>query len=374
MMNFSFSTLSLFPLAVSLSIALSSCSSPEEKFAAQGWWTGDKVAGAPKITIDLNRQVVRYTKGGKLVGAAPISSGKEGHNTVRGQYRIIEKDAEHRSSLYGSFVTSDGRIVDGDVDARRDKAPPGTHFLGASMRSFMRITGGIGMHEGYLPGFAASHGCIRLPSRMAAIFYRATPLGTPVEIVGSAPDGHLTTWLPVPHKLRPEDIVIAPKQEGDTRPKAQVAIAEPPPPPAPPKPKVVEKPIVVVAAAPAPKPAMAAQGKTQLLESAPPARVVVAEAGLVSAGSPEKKSSWFGFGEKGAVPESEPVVVAAAPPKSAPVVAEAPQKISYQPLSSLDQKSSWFSKKPVAAKAAPKAAPKKAAAPRGQTYFLPGYD
>jgi lipoprotein-anchoring transpeptidase ErfK/SrfK len=39
------------------------------------------------------------------------------------------------------------------------------------------------MHEGYLPGYAASHGCIRLPSDMAAAFYHATPLGTPVEIV-----------------------------------------------------------------------------------------------------------------------------------------------------------------------------------------------
>ena len=334
MMNASFPTLCL--VATGLSLCLSSCSTPEEEFEAQGWWTGDTVSGAPKITIDLGRQVVRYTKGGKLVGAAPISSGREGHDTVRGQYRIIEKDADHRSSLYGSFVTSDGRIVDGDVDARRDKAPPGTHFLGASMRSFMRITGGIGMHEGYLPGFAASHGCIRLPSRMAAIFYRATPLGTPVEIVGEAPEGHLTTWLPVPHKLRAEHIVIAPKQEGDTRPKARVAIAEPPPPPAPPKPKKVEEP-VVAAVAPPPPPA---RGHTLLLATkSPPAPVPPAKVSRIA--SPE--------------PASEP------------------QKVSYQPLSSLNQKtSSWgFSKKSTPARKA--AAPTKAPA-RGQTLFLPGYE
>lgn len=326
MMNASFSPLCL--VAAGFSLCLSSCSTPEERFEAQGWWTGDTVSGSPKITIDLDRQVVRYTKGGKLVGAAPISSGREGHDTVRGQYRIIEKDADHRSSLYGSFVTSDGRIVDGDVDVRRDKAPPGTHFLGASMRSFMRITGGIGMHEGYLPGFAASHGCIRLPSRMAAIFYRATPLGTPVEIVGDAPDGHLTTWLPVPHKLRAEDIVIAPKQEGDTRPKARIAIAEPAPPPAPPKPKKVEAP-VVAAVAPAPPPVT--RGQTRLLAT-----------------------------------NSPPT-----PPSVEP--AAEPQKISYQPLSSLNQKaSSWgFSKKTAPAKKI--AAPTKAAA-RGQTLFLPGYE
>tara|TARA_R110002049_G_scaffold170429_2_gene337053 strand:- start:183 stop:515 length:333 start_codon:yes stop_codon:yes gene_type:complete len=53
------------------------------------------------------------------------------------------------------------------------------------MRYFMRITGGIGMHEGYLPGYPGSHGCIRLPSDMARIIYNATPYGTPVAVVGS---------------------------------------------------------------------------------------------------------------------------------------------------------------------------------------------
>jgi hypothetical protein len=53
------------------------------------------------------------------------------------------------------------------------------------MRYFMRIVGGIGMHEGYLPGYPASHGCIRLPTKMAAIFFEHTPQGTPVEVIGA---------------------------------------------------------------------------------------------------------------------------------------------------------------------------------------------
>jgi hypothetical protein len=339
--------------------------------AAQGWWTGDRVTGQPRIQIDLSRQVVKYFKGGKLVGAAPISSGREGHDTVSGNYTIIEKDADHRSSVYGSFVDGHRRIIVGDVDSRKDTPPPGTQFLGASMRSFMRITGGIGMHEGYLPGFAASHGCIRLPSRMAAIFFRATPLGTPVEIIGTAPDGPQVTWLPVPRKLHRDDIVIAPRQEEDTRPKARVAIAEPPPPPAPPAPPAPPKPVE--------KP----------VEKPSPPKVEVAEV------KPKKGSIWGGlFATDETKEPAKPQVVASKPapaPKAAPApavkpapvpahvvasvtppVAKAaePENITLKRLDTLaPKKTSWGLK----TRSAPDPV-RKAPKGRGQTLYLPGYD
>jgi lipoprotein-anchoring transpeptidase ErfK/SrfK len=50
------------------------------------------------------------------------------------------------------------------------------------MPNFMRIVGGTGMHEGYLPGYPASHGCIRMPGFMAAAFFRSVEVGTPVII------------------------------------------------------------------------------------------------------------------------------------------------------------------------------------------------
>ena len=50
-----------------------------------------------------------------------------------------------------------------NVEADKDPRPRGTAFRGASMPYFLRIHGGIGMHAGYLPGYPASHGCIRLP-------------------------------------------------------------------------------------------------------------------------------------------------------------------------------------------------------------------
>lgn len=147
------------------------------------FWTGDGVSGKPKIKISLGEQKISYFKGGVLVGQSPMSSGREGYQTVVGTFFISEKDEDHKSSLYGNYVDKDGAVLKQDVDVRKDPRPPGAKFDGADMRWFMRIHKAIGMHEGYLPGFPASHGCIRLPSKMAEIFYKATPHGTLVEIV-----------------------------------------------------------------------------------------------------------------------------------------------------------------------------------------------
>jgi len=181
--------------ALSAVIVLSACSSGPGAGASKlsdnrAWWSGDGVNGSPRIVIDLSEQRLRYFKGDKLVGVSPISSGREGNSTLNGKFRILDKDLDHRSSLYGSYVDEADFIVVADVDSRRDPRPPGTKFVGASMRYYMRIVGGIGMHEGYLPGYPASHGCIRLPTRMAAIFFENTPLGTPVEVTG---DGSLAS-------------------------------------------------------------------------------------------------------------------------------------------------------------------------------------
>lgn len=148
-----------------------------------GWWFGDMVTGTPSIKVDLSEQEAYYYKGGDLVGVAPISSGKVGYTTVTGSFKIIEKDIDHRSTLYGDFVDGNGRPFQQGVDVRKDPLPQGATFDGAEMNYFMRITGAIGMHEGYLPGYPASHGCIRLPRKMAMVFFESTPLGTPVEIV-----------------------------------------------------------------------------------------------------------------------------------------------------------------------------------------------
>jgi lipoprotein-anchoring transpeptidase ErfK/SrfK len=147
------------------------------------FWDGDHMTGKPLIRINLTEQRIYYYKGGQLAGISPISSGREGYGTTTGRFRISEKDIDHKSSWYGEYVDEYGDPVMRDIDVRKDRRPPGTKFDGANMRYFMRVNGPIGMHEGYLPGYPASHGCIRLPSHMAEAFYHATPLGTPVEVV-----------------------------------------------------------------------------------------------------------------------------------------------------------------------------------------------
>ncbi len=146
------------------------------------YWHGDGVTGKPRIHISLREQMAYFYKGDQRVGASPVCTGSPEFPTPRGSFRIIEKDADHLSSIYGDYIDPYGRAVQTQIDQRKDPRPPGARFDGAKMHWFMRVTGAVGMHEGYLPGYADSHGCIRLPSHMARVFFANAPLGTPVRI------------------------------------------------------------------------------------------------------------------------------------------------------------------------------------------------
>jgi hypothetical protein len=74
----------------------------------------------------------------------------------------------------------------GDADCATP-VPEGAKFERAPMKWFVRFSGPVGMHAGRLPGYAASHGCVRLPSDKARLFYDIVTLGTPVRIGGSTP-------------------------------------------------------------------------------------------------------------------------------------------------------------------------------------------
>jgi lipoprotein-anchoring transpeptidase ErfK/SrfK len=118
-----------------------------------------------------------------MIGDGPISSGKRGHETPRGHFTVMEKDPNHHSSLYGDFVDGRGRVVRAGVSAHIDSAPSGTHFAGAAMKWFLRLTGeGVGMHIGILPGYPASHGCVRESPEGAKLFYDHAKVGTPVDV------------------------------------------------------------------------------------------------------------------------------------------------------------------------------------------------
>jgi lipoprotein-anchoring transpeptidase ErfK/SrfK len=146
------------------------------------YWDGDTASGSPSIKISLGEQRAYFYKSGVLVGVSQLSTGREGLNTPTGSFKIIQKDKDHVSSLFGDYVDSSGNVVVANVDVKKDPKPPGTHFQGTPMPYFMRIVSGTGLHAGYLPGYPASHGCIRMPEFMAVNFFKSVSVGTPVTI------------------------------------------------------------------------------------------------------------------------------------------------------------------------------------------------
>jgi lipoprotein-anchoring transpeptidase ErfK/SrfK len=136
-----------------------------------------------RIAVSIPKQRAYLMIGDQVVADGPISSGRSGHETPKGHFTVMEKDPNHHSSLYGDFVDSSGRTVRAGVSANSDSAPSGTHFAGAPMRWFLRLTSeGVGMHIGILPGYAASHGCVRESVDGAKLFYDHVKVGTPVYV------------------------------------------------------------------------------------------------------------------------------------------------------------------------------------------------
>ncbi|HZE57264.1 MAG TPA: L,D-transpeptidase family protein [Chthoniobacterales bacterium] len=135
------------------------------------------------IIVSLTKQRAYLMTGEEIAIDSPISSGKRGHTSPNGSFSVLEKDKDHRSNIYGDYVDSKGRVVRGGISSQIDSAPSGTHYVGASMKWFMRLTSaGVGMHVGILPGYPASHGCIRMPEPGAAQFYSHVKVGTPVRV------------------------------------------------------------------------------------------------------------------------------------------------------------------------------------------------
>jgi hypothetical protein len=148
------------------------------------FWSGGSGDGPPRIRIVLSEQTAYFFRGNVLVGKSWLSTGDDGHRTPTGSFRIMQKNKDHRSSRYGVFVDSEGNVVDGDVDIKKDPVPRGLRYEGANMKNFMRLTSeGVGMHAGFLPGYPASHGCIRMPEHMSDHFFDNVTIGTPVTIV-----------------------------------------------------------------------------------------------------------------------------------------------------------------------------------------------
>ena len=123
------------------------------------WDAMSATSGPLLLTIDLTAQRLMVYRDGVLIAASAISTGSLGRETPTGVFTILEKKVMHRSTTY-------------------DNAP---------MPFMQRLTSkGIAIHAGDLPGYPASHGCIRLPNDFAKQLYGVTELGTQVMITNDA--------------------------------------------------------------------------------------------------------------------------------------------------------------------------------------------
>ena len=115
--------------------------------------------GPVAIVVSIPEQLVFVYRNGIRIAVATCSTGKAGHDTPTGVFTILEKAKVHYSSTY-------------------DEAP---------MPNMERLTwSGVALHAGNLPGYPASHGCIRLPPAFAANLFTVTTVGTPVIVAGDA--------------------------------------------------------------------------------------------------------------------------------------------------------------------------------------------
>lgn len=147
------------------------------------YWDGDDVSGSPLIKIVRQEQKAYFYKSGVLVGVSKISSGKEDKGTPAGIYKITQKSKDHKSSIYGVIKDkTTGITVNDSADNRKDTPLPGQAFYPAPMPNFMRFNDAIGLHTGYLPGYPASAGCVRMPHHMSEKFFDNVQVGTPVII------------------------------------------------------------------------------------------------------------------------------------------------------------------------------------------------
>lgn len=122
-------------------------------------WAPDIAPRGPlAIVISLPAQRAYVYRNGVRIGISTVSSGMTGRETPSGIYTILQKQREHYSNLY-------------------DDAP---------MPFMQRLTwDGVAMHAGKLPGYPASHGCVRLPAKFAELLYAVTTPGTPVVIAAA---------------------------------------------------------------------------------------------------------------------------------------------------------------------------------------------
>ncbi len=159
-----------------------------------------KPVGPLVIAISIERQSLRVFDANGLFAETPVSTGMRGHSTPMGVFSIIQKNKWHRSNIYS----------------------------GAPMPYMQRITwSGIALHAGALPGYPASHGCIRMPMAFATKIWGWTRMGARVIIApGEISPAEISHPLLAAQKIVPGPVAAAAPQDVQTSPKADKASAD----------------------------------------------------------------------------------------------------------------------------------------------------
>lgn len=123
------------------------------------WYPEVSPQGPVTIVVSLTEQKAYIYRNGIAIGVSTLSSGKKGRETPTGVFSILQKSVDHKSDLYNS----------------------------APMPYMQRLTwDGIALHAGNLPGYPASHGCIRLPMAFAKKLYGITGFSSTTVIISNA--------------------------------------------------------------------------------------------------------------------------------------------------------------------------------------------
>jgi lipoprotein-anchoring transpeptidase ErfK/SrfK len=143
------------------------------------------LAADKEVVINLTQQAAYLLQDHQVVLQSPISSGRDGRRTPTGHFRVLAKDVSHKSGSFGMVVDASGRAVNSNATPS-SFVPPSCRYVPAPMPYFVEFAPKVGMHAGYLPGVPASHGCVRMPRDLAAEFFAAIPVGTPVYVTGDS--------------------------------------------------------------------------------------------------------------------------------------------------------------------------------------------
>ena len=143
--------------------------------------TGAKPQGPLIIAVSIDKQKVLVYDSNGLFAESPVSTGMKGHSTPMGVFSVIQKHKLHHSNIYS----------------------------GAPMPYMQRITwSGIAMHAGVLPGYPASHGCIRMPMAFAVKMWNWTKMGARVVVTqGEMTPANFSHPLLVTQKVAPQPVV-----------------------------------------------------------------------------------------------------------------------------------------------------------------------